>query len=293
MSSLYSQPTREDNLHNCDNIPLRDFNHPLENQPPQYPVGQNQTAGHKKTKKKLKTYKCTTWGLSVLCFLAIMTILALGLVYRNSIETPQTPKNGTVFTSIVTTTTSIPGKASKITRTLPQATQTLPPVTQTTVTTETEVSRITTEITKTSALTTTDTTRITVTPTKDPHDGKRCDSTQQYGGQELHDINSDYDLLLVDAIQEAVDDGMDIGDDSVLEVAQRSVFLCSGSHSIGLVEACHSGFDRDGDHVSCDSSGSYPNPSPTLTDTETQTSTKSSIRLFTTGRDFRSHRVVE
>lgn len=280
---MYSQPTRDDNLHNYDNIPLRDFNHPPENQPPQYPVEQNQTAEHEKTKKKLKTYKCTTCGLLVLCGLALITILVLGGLFGKSQETLQTPKNGTVFTSIVTTTTSITGKASTSTQTLPQATRTLPPVTQTTITTETEVSRITTEITKTSALTTTDTTRITVTPTKDPHDGKRCDSTQQYGGQELHDINSDYDLLLVDAIQEAVDDGMDIGDAPVLEVAQRSVFLCSGSHSIGLVEACESGFDRDGDHVSCNSNGSYPNPSPTQTDTETQTSTKSSIRLFVTG----------
>lgn len=275
---MYSLPRRDDDLHDLENIPLTNLNQPAQNQPPEYQVPQKQTAEHEKMKKKCKTYKCTIYGLLVLLSLTFIPIIVLGVLYGKSNETPQTPENGTVFTSMVTTTTSIPGKASTSTQTLPPVTQTLPPVTHTAVTTETETSHITTEITQTSALTTTDTTSITVTPTKDPHDGKRCDSNQQYGGQEIHDINSDYDLLLVDAIQEAVDSGMDIGDAPVLEVAQRSVFMCSGSHSIDLVEACESGFDRDGTDVSCNSSGSYPNPHPTRTDTETRTSTTSRRR---------------
>lgn len=291
MSSMYSLPTRDDNPHNFENIPLRDLNQPPESQPRQEQLQpdqtqQNQQAEHEKTKKKYKKYKCTTYGLGVLSAIFLIGITVLGVLYNNSKETPQTSKNGTVSTSIVTTTTSISGKVSTSTLTLPPVTQTLPPVTQTSVTTstETEVSSITSEITKTSASTITDTTSIIVTPTKDPHDGKRCDNNKQYGGQELHDLNGDYDLLLVDAVQEAVDGGMDIGGAQVLDVAHRSVFLCSGSHSIELVDACESGFEHNGDSVVCNSSGSYPNPSPTNTETETKTSTRSARRRIATGR---------
>lgn len=272
MSSFYSQPRRDDDTHDYDNIPLRDFNQPQ----------QIQRTEHEETKKKTIKWKAATYCLlpSLLVSFTLAAIfMPLFIIQKN--KSPEITKNGTVFTSIVTTTTSIPGKASTNTQTLPPVTHTLPPVTQTTVQTQTEVSRITTEITKTSAWTTTDTASITVTPTKDPHDGKRCVNNQMYGGQELHDINGDYDLLLVDAVQGAVDNGMDIGDAQVLEVAQKSVFLCSGSHSIELAEACESGFEHNGDNISCNSGGSYPIPSPTQTDTKTMTTSTSTRRRRT------------
>lgn len=268
-------------MHDYENIPLRDFNQPQQNQPYQM-----QRIEHEETKKKSIKWKIATFclGPSFLVSLILASVfMPLFITEKN--KSPEITKNGTVLTSIVTTTTSISGKASTSTQTLPPVTHTLPPVTQTTVQTQTEVSRITTEITKTSALTTTDTTSITVTPTKDPHDGKRCDNNKQYGGQELHEINSDYDLLLVDAVQDALDNGMDIGDAQVLEVAEKSVFLCSGSHSIELVEACESGFEHNGDDVSCNSGGSYPIPSATQTDTRTMTtSTITRRRRIVRGR---------
>lgn len=275
---MYSLPTRDGNLHDYESIQLRDLrqpqqNEPLQNQPPQYQMQQTQSAAFEETRKKCKKYRIFTYGLGALLGVAFITLLVLGLLYGKSKQAPQSPGNGTVFTSVVTTTTSIPGKASTSTQTLPALTQTLPPVTQTTVTTETEVSHITGRATKTSVLTTTDTTRITVTPTKDPHDGNRCSTNQQYGGHELHDINDDYDLLLVDAVQESVDSGMYIGDAEVLEVADRSVFMCSGSHSIDLLKACKLGFARSDGDVSCISGASYPIPVHTQTETSVSTHT--------------------
>lgn len=282
---MYSLPSRDDDLRNYDNIPLRDFSHPQQSQQEQSQQHQNQSIEHEGTKKKCKKYKWSIYGLVCLLASALIAIVVLGALYSHSKATSQIPKNGTVYTSFFTTTTSIPGKAlastqtlPPVTHTLPPETQTLPPITQTTLVTKTEVSHVTTEFTKTSVSTATDTKKITVTPTKDPHDGKRCNNNQHYGGSELHDINSDYDLLLVDAIQEAVDKGMDIGDAQVLDVALRSIFTCSGSHSILLVEACESGFDHQGDNYFCNSFGSYPIPTPTQTDTETQTATISSRR---------------
>lgn len=279
MNSVYSIPKRNDNMHDYEDIPLRDFNQPQQNQPQQIQPQQIQRIEHEETKKSIEwKWKTATYclGPSFLVSLIIAAIfIPLFIIEKN--KSPGITKTGTVST-IITTTTSIPGKASTSTQTLSAVTHTLPPMTQTTIQTQTEVSHITTEITKTSALTITDTTSITVTPTKDPHDGKRCNNKQLYGGQELHDINSDYDLLLVDAVQEAVDNGMDIGDAQVLEVAEKSVFLCSGSHSIELVEACESGFEHNGDNVSCNSGGSYPIPSPTQTATETMTASMSTRR---------------
>jgi hypothetical protein len=198
--------------------------------------------------KKRRKYKWSIYILGALVF--VTTILALvfaGLYvsYRN-----------TVLTSTVTTTKSIPGKAST-------RTQTLPPLTQTTVHTETVVSHTITEITKTSVFTTTDITSITVTQSSEP---KRCNNNQQYGGQELHDINGDYDLLLVDAVQNAVSHGLDIGGAEVLDVAVRSVFRCTSSPSIEFVEACESGFEHHGGGVVCNSAGSHTTRVHTLTE---------------------------
>lgn len=265
MSSMYSQPTRNDNMPGFEPIPLRDFNQVQETE---------WREKEEKKKKKHRKYKCSAYALGALVVLIAIPATVLGVVLGKSKELAQTPTNGTESTSIVTTTTSIPGKVST-------SIQTLPPVTQTTAQTETEVSQITTEVTKSSFLTTTDTTSITVTPTKDPHDGKRCNINEQYGGQELHDINSDYDLLLVDAVQEAVGQGMDIGGASVLEVSERSVFLCSGSHSVELLEACESGFERGDDGIYCNSEGDYPIPSITSTNTRTSTSTSLTKRRRT------------
>lgn len=119
MSSMYSLPRRDEDLHDLENIPLTNFNQPPQNQPPEYQVPQKQTAEHEET-KKCKTYKCTIHGLFVLLSLTFIPIIVLGVLYGKSNETPQTPENSTVCTSIVTTTTSIPGKAQQAPKPRPQ-----------------------------------------------------------------------------------------------------------------------------------------------------------------------------
>lgn len=263
---MYSLPTRNNDVHGFEHIPLRDLNQPQHIE---------RRIKHEETNKRSRWWRNPKFCLWPLLFIpAILAVVFIPLYAIEKNRSSEIQKNGTIFTSIITTTTSIPGKAST-------STQPSPPVTQTAVRTETEVSYITTEITKTSVLTTTDATRITVKPTTSPPAGKRCNNSQQYGGQELHDINSDYDLLLAAIIQDAVNNGLDIGGAQVLDVGKRSVFLCTSSPSIELKEACESGFEHVSGGVSCNSGGSYPTRSATLTDTQTKTSTSLTRRRRT------------
>lgn len=117
-------------------------------------------------------------------------------------------------------------------------------------------------------LTITDSTSVTVTQSSKP---KACNNHQQYGGQELHDINSDYDLLLIDAINYAVRKGLNVGEETWLDVALRSVFQCTDSPSIEFVDACQSTFEHRGGSVVCNSMGSYPYTTQVVTMTTTST----------------------
>jgi hypothetical protein len=241
MSSMYSLPARDNDPYYAHDIPLRDLNHPQLNQQ----VGQIE---HREMEKKNRRYKWSIYMLGALVFIiAILAVTFVGLFLSNKGKLPETPNNCTSPTSTMTIITSIPGETST-------RTQTLPPVTQTTTHNETKISHKTTVATKTSVLTSTDTTSITVTQSSEP---KRCNNNQEYGGQELHDINGDYDLLLVDAIQNAASKGLDIRGVDVLDVAVKSVFRCTNSPLIELVEACKSGFQHDGGGVVCNSGGSY------------------------------------
>lgn len=158
---MYSLPGRGDEQQHFDSIPLRDFNQPQQNE-------RIERVEQKETKKRRK-YNWSVYALGALLFITtILSLVFAALYFSNLNKPPETPKNSTVVTSILTTTTSIPGKASTrtqtlppVTQTLPPVTQTLPPVTQTTVHTETEVSHTTIEITETLVLTITDTTSIT------------------------------------------------------------------------------------------------------------------------------------
>lgn len=245
MSSVYSLPNRQ----NFEEIPLRNLNRTQQTEWPVYQA--MQTEGRRKW--------MTIIILAILAFILAASTATLGALLskcEHSLQTPQndtsqTPGNDTASTPVTITTTKIATVPSTTT------TKTVPPATQTAVYTVTEVSYVTTEFTKSSVLTTS----VTVSQTKDPHDGQRCTNNQKYGGQELHDLNNDYDLLMVDALEFAVSNGLDLGGDEYMDVAMRSIFLCSSSDSIELVEACESGYDHGDGGISCNSGGTYPTTS--------------------------------
>ncbi|KAJ0117460.1 hypothetical protein J7T55_003876 [Diaporthe amygdali] len=203
MSSVYSLPNRQ----NFEEIPLRNLNRTQQTEWPVYQA--MQTEGRRKW--------MTIIILAILAFILAASTATLGALLskcEHSLQTPQndtsqTPGNDTASTPVTITTTKIATVPSTTT------TKTVPPATQTAVHTVTEVSYVTTEFTKSSVLTTSVT----------------------YGGQELHDLNNDYDLLMVDALEFAVSNGLDLGGDEYMDVAMRSIFLCSSSDSIELVEA--------------------------------------------------------
>ncbi|KAL1870716.1 hypothetical protein Daus18300_005036 [Diaporthe australafricana] len=262
MSSLYSLPNRKDTTQHYEDIPLHNLNHPQQTEWPVYQA--MQTEGRKKW--------MTIIILAALAFMFGLATVVLGVLYGicvRSSQTPQTSNNVTVSASTVINTKTLPALIST-------NTQTLPPVTQTVIHTETDVSSVTTELTMTSVLTTTATTRITTTATtsKDSNDGRRCITDQEIGGQELHDLNDDYDLLMVDALKAAVSNGLKYGYSEYMTVVMRTIFLCSSGDTIEFVEACHSGYDLDDNgHLECNSMGAYPTLTGTATSTATATAT--------------------
>lgn len=208
--------------------------------------------------------------LAVLAFVFAIAAVVLGALYGICVKSSQTPQTSNIVTVSPSTVTNTKTSSALVST----KTQTLPPLTQTVIHTETEISHITTELTMTSVLTTTDTTSITVTATKDPNGGQRCAMNQEYGGQDLHHLNDDYDLLMVDALQAAVSNGLDIGGSEYTDVAMRSIFLCSSGDSLELVDACESGLDRGDNGITCNSGGAYPTRTGIATSTATATATK-------------------
>lgn len=186
-----------------------------------------------------------------------------------------------------TTTTSFPTKIETAirTETLPPLTttllqtittpltvfhtETLPPITQTTTTTttqnQTETSLVTSIITTILNFTTTQTTTLSFTSsTTGPPNEQHCTVDYEYGGNELHRLNPDYDLLMIDALERAVGKGLDYGALDPLTVAMRSIFECVVTDVLELVDACRSGYVHDIGGIYCNSMGSYTTQSVTV-----------------------------
>lgn len=228
--------------------------------------------------------------ISLIAMVAFLSATAavLGTLYGLAkAQPPQVLTKTAISTSIMTTTSILPvtqtvtaslppiTETSIQTSTLPPltttllqttttpltlfSTETLPPVTQTTTQSQTEISLVTTIITTTFTFTTTQTTTpLTSSSTVGAQDPQRCTVNYEYGGEDLHDLDSDYDLLMLDALQRAVAKGLDISTGDSLTVAMRSVFECAVTDVLDLVEACKSGYVHDTGGVYCDSMGSYP-----------------------------------
>lgn len=210
--------------------------------------------------------------ISLIAMVAFLSATAavLGALYGIArSQPPQVLTKTTMSTSVVTTTSILPVTETTTTSIPPITTtairtRTLPPVTQTTTQNQTEISLVTTILTTTLFFTTVQTTTSLISSTKGAQDGQRCTVNYEYGGEDLHDLNDDYDLLMADALERAAGKGLDLGSEDYLTVAMRSVFECSVTDVLDLVDACKSGYVHDTSGIYCNSMGSYPTHSVTL-----------------------------
>ncbi|ROW03843.1 hypothetical protein VPNG_07283 [Cytospora leucostoma] len=210
--------------------------------------------------------------ITILVLTAIVAFLGvgagvLGTLYGMAKSHPPEVQTKTMMSTLIaTTTTTVPPVTETTTTSLPPLTETaiqvitfpqvtttvlettvspltliitetLPPVTQTTTQDLTEISLVTTTITTTLIYTTVQTTTSLNSTTKGSYNGQRCTVDYAYGGENLHDLNNDYDLLMVDAVDRAVGNGLELGDDDVLEVAMKSIFQCVVTDVLDLVGA--------------------------------------------------------
>ncbi|KUI59954.1 hypothetical protein VP1G_07217 [Cytospora mali] len=256
-------------------IPLRDLG--VNNEAPgPVPVSNiDWTVFREKQKQDHKSWITIMILTAVAVFLGA-SVAVLGTLYGlEKSKSPQVLTNWetTTSTSIVTSTTSILPVTETTTTSLPPltetatqtttlppltttllqttttpmtsfVTETLPPITQTITEnqTETEISLVTTIITTTLIFTTIETTTSLISTTKGVQDGQRCTVNYEYGGEDLHNLNGDYDLLMVDALGRAVGKGLDLDTDDYLAVAMRSVFECAVTDVLGFLSDSVSNF---------------------------------------------------
>lgn len=221
--------------------------------------------------KQIKDRKNRIAIISLIIIIAFLsaTTAVLGALYGLAKSHPPQVLTKTALSTSVVTTTSILPVTETTTTSIPPVTQTttqtttLPPVTQTTTQNQTEISPVTVIITTSLTFTTVQTTTSVVSSTKGPQDGQRCTVDYEYGGEDLHEINGDYDLLMVDALKRAVGRGLDLDSEDYLAVSMRSVFECSLTDVLELVEACKSGYVHDTGGVYCNSMGSFSTQSVT------------------------------
>lgn len=266
-SSCYSF----DGVPDFNNIPMRNLGANRENSASNIAANVDWTLFREKQRQDRKS-RITIMILTGMVALLGILAAVLGTLY--GIEKSQPPRvemktttstmtlTSSVLPVTISTTTSLPPLTETTTQTTtflqttttPMTsfvTETLPPVTQTTTQNLIEISLVTTIVTTTLVFTITETTALLISTTKGLQAGQRCTVNYEYGGEDLHNLNSDYDLLMVDALQRAIGKGLDLGTDDYQGVALKSIFECAVTDVLDLVEACKSGYVHDTGGIYC------------------------------------------
>lgn len=130
--------------------------------------------------------------------------------------------------------------------------------TQTVTTTrKAKTSLVTAIITTTLFLTSTQTTSELASTSMSPSVKPRCIPPGLYGGEELHQLSSDYDVLLTSNLEYAARHGVDIGGQDPFFVALRSIFTCVAKEDLLLATVCETAFVRTDSTILCDGA-EYP-----------------------------------
>lgn len=173
-------------------------------------------------------------GLQNLTTTMFMTesITSYSTIFRTGFSTRMRPTTETVTSTVVSTqavTTTRKAKTSLVT------------------------AIITTTLYFTSTQTTSDLTFTSISPSIKP----RCIPPGLYGGEELHQVSSDYDILLAGNLEYAASHGLDIGSQDMFSVALRSIFTCVAKENLILAAVCETAFIRTDSTISCDGA-EYP-----------------------------------
>lgn len=181
--------------------------------------------------------------LSILVALLLAATTTMSVLYYTQVAKPPEIH---ILTTTAFATQLVPSLATT-TATLTQPTT----VTSTSVTTETtrrkaKTTSVTTIITTTLYITTTQpSSSAVISSSSPPPIDKYCIPQGLYGGEELHEINGDYDFVIVNALKNATSSGLSIDNEDYLTVALISIFQCIFEDNLTLVTACKQGYFRD------------------------------------------------
>lgn len=200
------------------------------------------------------------WIVIFVSVVALLGVSAIVLGVRCAPWPPAEPLGLQNFTTTMFTTESITRYSTKFrTETSTRIQPTTVTVTSIVVSTQAVT---TTRMAKTSLVTAIIATTLYLTPTQTTSEltsttasslsKPRCIPPGLYGGEELHQVSSDYDILLAGNLEYAASHGLDIGSQDMLSVALRSIFTCVAREDVILAAVCETAFVRTDSTILCD-----------------------------------------
>lgn len=223
---------------------------------------------------KLGQHRRSWRTIMILIFILSLLLIptsVLGVLYGTQVGAGP----DVVVTTTTQSTTGFVTLLATLTTTSLQPTTETSMVTVTTVTTALTTRRakttsVTAMITTSLFFTTTQTTVMSITTTTtasaptisttqiDSDSSNRCIPGGTYGGKELQDISSAYNVTMTNLLRTAVQSGLAIGtQEDDLTLALKSIFLCQSEDDLSLVDACQQGYVRSPDGISCEGSSVY------------------------------------
>ncbi|KAJ4393430.1 hypothetical protein N0V93_002640 [Gnomoniopsis smithogilvyi] len=204
--------------------------------------------------------------LAVLVALLAVSSIALGVRFVRPAKPPDTQ----TLTTVAPTTEY---STKLVTRLRTTTDISIQPTIETVISTQTDTttqrakaSSVTAFITTTLYLTSTQTTNVPVSSTITPSLAARCIPPGLYGGEELHLLSSDYDIIIASSLYYATSQGLDIGNEDLFLEALRSIFTCVAEDDLVLVAACQKAYSRANSTMSCDGP-EFSFPASTLSST--------------------------
>lgn len=215
--------------------------------------------------------------LSSLAAVLVTASAVLGFLYISQLTQPPDIQNLTITASTTESFTEFRTKPRTTTAIILQPTTET--VISTLVTTQIETttrkartSSVTTLVTTTIYLTSTQTTSTSASSSRKTSLSPRCIPPALYGGEELHQLSVDYDILIASTLALAASQGLDIGGQDPLLVSLRSIFTCVAEEDLLLAAACETGYVRIDSIISCDGAAYATASSQVLTPTAAWTS---------------------
>lgn len=215
----------------------------------------------------------------IMILVGMVALLGVSVIVLGVRYVPWPPAQPLALQNVTTTAYTTESLTNYLTKSRPETSMSIRPTTLTvtstvvstqavTTTRKAKTSPVTAIVTTTLYLTSTQTTSELTYTTTSSSFKPRCIPPGLYGGEELHQVSSDYDVLLASNLEYAASHGLDIGSQDVFSVALRSIFTCVAREDLSLAAVCETAFVRTDSTILCDGAG-YPLSSSRVFATDT------------------------